>query len=710
MRQIFSIVSTVVVAILLSPPMSTGEVTHPFAYVSPRPGSQYVSTESVLILRPGGALSGYKFAANDVWTVRGDRSGLHPGKIVFADDNKTLIFRPEQPFQAGERVTITISAFQVQASGEVLGPFNYDFTVARRKPDLRLEERIRQEFERQRKVGKSAITGKDIVPLGAAEPGFELPEDFPEITVTVSDNPDTGLVFLGNLTFGSEPENTPYLMILHDDGSPEFFRKMPAVCLDFKLQPTGVLTYYVAGSNKFYAMDNTYTVVDSFEVVNGYNTDLHEFRLLPDGHIVMLGMEGAVVDMSEIVMGGDTAATVIGAVIQEFDASRNLIFQWRSLDHIPITDATHLDFTADFIDYVHANAIEIDHDGHFLLSGRHLDQITKIDRSTGDIIWRLGGKQNQFEFVNDTIRFSYQHAVRRQANGNMTLFDNGNYHAVQRSRAVEYDLDEENRIATLVWEYDDPDIYGGAMGYVQRLPNENTLIGWGFTNPTVTEVRPDGSRAFELSLPQDVYSYRAYRFPWQGKAAVPYLWAAASSDSVDLHFTRFGANNTVTFYVYQGEFPGELALTDSTSLNTVTIKGLAPGKRYYFRVTARDDQGHETGFSNLLRIDVDQPSDISEEPGSLPDEFVLHHNYPNPFNPSTTIRYGLPVDARVNVSIYNILGQRVRQLVDKDQTAGYQTVTWNGRNDAGRPVPSGVYLYQIVAGDFRASKKMLLLK
>ena len=71
--------------------------------------------------------------------------------------------------------------------------------------------------------------------------------------------------------------------------------------------------------------------------------------------------------------------------------------------------------------------------------------------------------------------------------------------------------------ATLVWQYHhSPEVYAQAMGYVQRLENGNTVIGWGTANPTVTEVRPDGSTALEISLPSHVYSYRAFRFPWPG--------------------------------------------------------------------------------------------------------------------------------------------------------------------------------------------------
>jgi hypothetical protein len=208
-------------------------------------------------------------------------------------------------------------------------------------------------------------------------------------------------------------------------------------------------------------------------------------------------------------------SNVVGVIVQELDYNDDVVFQWRSWDYFKITDATHENLNGALIDYCHANAIESDFDGNLMLSSRNMDEITKINRITGKTIWRLGGKNNEFEFINDTIGFSHQHAVRRIKNGNITLYDNGNFHVPPFSRAIEYKLDEVNKTATLVWQYrNNPDIYAPATGYVQRLPNNNTLICWGLTNPTLTEVRYDGTKVLEMNLPQGVFSYRAYRYEW----------------------------------------------------------------------------------------------------------------------------------------------------------------------------------------------------
>jgi len=98
------------------------------------------------------------------------------------------------------------------------------------------------------------------------------------------------------------------------------------------------------------------------------------------------------------------------------------------------------------------------------------------------------------------------------------------------------------------------------------------------------------------------------------------------------------------------------------------------------------------------------------EVAAIPTVFALEQNYPNPFNPSTTIRYQIPNDASVNLVIYNVQGQKIRTLVGKEQKSGYYSVVWDGRNDAGQTVSTGLYLYRVQAGSFVATQKMLMLK
>jgi len=95
---------------------------------------------------------------------------------------------------------------------------------------------------------------------------------------------------------------------------------------------------------------------------------------------------------------------------------------------------------------------------------------------------------------------------------------------------------------------------------------------------------------------------------------------------------------------------------------------------------------------------------------SLPKEYSLSQNFPNPFNPVTSVNYSLPEAVHVRLEIYNALGQKVRTLVEEPQIAGYKTVHWNGVDDYGRGMASGVYFYRLEAGKYSSSKKLLLLK
>jgi len=101
---------------------------------------------------------------------------------------------------------------------------------------------------------------------------------------------------------------------------------------------------------------------------------------------------------------------------------------------------------------------------------------------------------------------------------------------------------------------------------------------------------------------------------------------------------------------------------------------------------------------------------LSIDEASLPTEYAIHQNYPNPFNPVTTLRYDLPENALVNITIYDMLGREVKTLINQTQDAGYKSIIWDATNDYGKPVSAGIYLYQIQAGEYISTKKMVLLK
>lgn len=119
---------------------------------------------------------------------------------------------------------------------------------------------------------------------------------------------------------------------------------------------------------------------------------------------------------------------------------------------------------------------------------------------------------------------------------------------------------------------------------------------------------------------------------------------------------------------------------------------------------------HPDSFKTCFGFGANDVREVQSSEESTPSEFSLYQNYPNPFNPYTNFRFTLATSAHVKIEIYNIVGQRVRTLVDVDMKAGVYVADWDGKNDKGKSVSSGIYLYRMQAGDFTDMKKMLLLK
>ena len=488
--------------------------------------------------------------------------------------------------------------------------------------------------------------------------------------------------------------------------------------LDLKINNNGLITYYDSGTALFYGMDSTFSVVDTFYCKNGYYTDVHELVFLNNGHYLLIGDDYEYVDMSQIVPGGNTNALVLGIVIQELDQNKNVVFQWRSFDHFKITDATSdINLTAGEIDYAHTNAIEIDADSNIIISNRNMDEITKINRTTGDIIWRWGGKNNQFTFVNDNIGFSHQHAIRRIANGDYTLFDDGNLHfSIMSSRALEYNLDQVNKIASLVWQFKNtPDEYSTFMGYVQRLDNGNTLIGWGGGNPSATEITPAGNKVLELNLPQSIYSYRAYRFnlnksylsPFVVKLKYPANGFNFSGDSINLIWNKNKFAQTFRLQIATDSMFQNPVLDISSITDTSIIVNMSSNKsNYYWHVQSdnnSNDVGGYSGFSETWKFTNSVITQVKNS--NIPTSYSLSQNYPNPFNPSTVINYEIPKTSHGKLNIYDILGREVANLVNETKPAGYYSIVYNARN-----LTSGVYFYRVQADNFTSVKKMILIK
>ncbi len=145
---------------------------------------------------------------------------------------------------------------------------------------------------------------------------------------------------------------------------------------------------------------------------------------------------------------------------------------------------------------------------------------------------------------------------------------------------------------------------------------------------------------------------------------------------------------------------------------SATLPNLTPGSTYYVAMKAWDDAGNSSPMSNcdtaVAKLDISLGNDETDD--GLPKEYVLAQNYPNPFNPTTQISVSLPRAGATSLTVFNSAGQQVATLLDGTLSAGEHTVEWDGTDDRGRHVATGVYYYRLAAGDFVQTRKMMLLK
>lgn len=613
MKRFLVLLVTITAALLFLQSRVSGEEVKPI-FSSPLPNSTLVQAGTTITFRFAEEVEAGSLT-DKLFQISGSESGEHAGTALLTQDQSTVIFEPDVPFKPSETVRVRLKPGLRSTTGNRLFVDSYDFTVS-------------ASIDREHTAAASLLLANGMgyrpemkIPSftkSTSTSSFSiLPASFPKMTIDVPANGTAeGYVFISNFSVdwtqrGSVVASEPFLLILDNNAEPVFYREMnkgqPA--LDFKKQPNGLLTYGLWGSGEFYGLDNSYNIVKTYRAGNGYSIDIHDLQIIPEDHALIMIYDPQVVDMT--AYGGLPDATVIGLVLQELDDDGNVVFQWRSWDHFKFEDSI-VDLTAPVVDYAHGNSIELDFDGNLLISSRTMDEITKIDRQSGEIIWRLGGKNNEFgSFINDPDSFLRQHDGRRLANGNITIFDNHNVPNSTFARAVEYELDETSdpKTATMVWEYRSS-MPSQAMGNAQRLPRNNTMIGWGTLYPSLTEVKPNGDIAFELSfVPPDNpnlirNSYRAFRFEWEGSpTTIPMLTARNDTPGMtSLVVSWNGATNISAYGAYGGETSDSLVLLKTEQrdgFETEIVIADAEEKLCYFRVMPLDGDSNETRFSNL---------------------------------------------------------------------------------------------------------------
>jgi hypothetical protein len=363
-----------------------------------------------------------------------------------------------------------------------------------------------------------------------------IPEPLQHVTIATSGTGGPGLTLTALQLAGT----ALFAFAFDSAGSIRWYRRFddPRIGGELKQQPDGNFTLYIGASFGAQPVPGYYVEftpagdsLRAFSAPGPLYTDNHELWITrgADGRerIHLFGYDRRVRDLTSV--GGPPDASVAGHFLLRFREDGYPEFSWSAWDHLRIADWIEPPqpgpVDPNQPDFDHPNSIDFDRDGNYIVSFRNLGEVTKIDARTGAILWRLGGTNNQFRFVDDPLHgFSAQHSARIMSNGNLLLYDNGTRHQPAESRAVEYALDTVARTATMVWEFRHaPIIYTPYVGSVQRLANGNTLIGYAMVGHA-TEVGADGGVRWEADMRVDgqpAFAYRMLRLASLYRAEAP---------------------------------------------------------------------------------------------------------------------------------------------------------------------------------------------
>jgi hypothetical protein len=353
-----------------------------------------------------------------------------------------------------------------------------------------------------------------------------LPADFPVITVTA--HADAGAPTPGwYLVNGST-----YAVVLDANGTPVWYASSAAPMNVDSLSPDTIsfmpstMTPFGYSSTNEYMIDALDSLTTTALTAVGSGTDGHELRLLPNGHYLLFTYPlESDVDLTGLQSFGDDE-TIADCEVQEIDSSGSLVWSWRASDHVdpvqeslePAVDTIN---GASIVDVFHFNSIEVDVSGNLLLSSRHANALFYVDRSTGTVLWKLGGTAynkdgaTHLQVVNDPqTSFNMQHDARFLPSGDISLFDDHGATPGGVARGVEYAVDHQANTATLAFQFLGI-AQSEAEGSFRRYADGDSVIAWGHT-PTdpriLTEVNADGNDVLDVAFGGQV-SYRAVKVP-----------------------------------------------------------------------------------------------------------------------------------------------------------------------------------------------------
>ena len=477
--------------------------------VSPLPGSRVASPQTQISFLgvPAGDLSAV--------TVVGSETGAHSGRLEAYADGDGASFVPARPFAEGERVTVSARlrlGSSVKALSDVFGVAHEDHITATPAPIHPGSAAESQSFYSRPELHPPVLAVTAASPSVA--PGDELvaPYAGPGQAGPMILEPSGGLVWFKPMPTNTSAAN---LEVQEYDGKPVLTWWQ------------GDVTVHGFGLGEDVIADDTYTDIAHVKAGNGFQADLHEFQLTPQGTALITAYDPILCNLSSV--GGPSYGGLTDSVLQEIEVKTGLVmYEWTAVDHVGIGEsyepATRTSVPEPY-DFFHLNSIERTHDGSLLVSSRNTWTVYKLDPATGQIVWRLGGRHSSFKMGAGTGT-AWQHDPRELEDGSISIFDNGaSPTAHSESRAIVVSVDGQTGTATLSARIvHSPPLVVESEGSVQALVNGDWFVGWG-QEPYFSEFSPEGQLLFEAHFPLHTRSYRDFRFAWNGTPAHPPVFA-----------------------------------------------------------------------------------------------------------------------------------------------------------------------------------------
>ncbi|MFL5893821.1 MAG: arylsulfotransferase family protein [Thermoleophilaceae bacterium] len=340
----------------------------------------------------------------------------------------------------------------------------------------------------------------------------------------------------------------------------------------------------------------------------GVRTDLHDMVITKKGTALVVGFRFVHANLAR--WHGPRHGQVIDCLVQEIDiGTGHVLFSWSAIRHVALGDSYTKPpaSSAAGWDFFHVNAVSEDIDGNLLVTARHTSAVYKVGRTTGRVLWQLGGRHSSFEMGPGT-QFWYEHDAQRQPDGTLTVFDN---HAAEfdkthggPTRVLRLALNTKKKTATLVGAYSHPrgNVLATSQGDARMVAGGNVFVGWG-NSPWFSEQTPDGQLLFAAHLPSQTFqSYRVLKGDWHAHPdGQPVALAIKSGDSLVVYAAWNGATEIANWRVLAGTSAKSLQPVGSAPWNGLETRLRVQSTAPLVQVQALAAAGGLLGVSPVIR-------------------------------------------------------------------------------------------------------------